>query len=244
MDKRSNLREWTNMKQKDMYTLDELCDNLTISLSEFSEMSGVNEGTLARIRKGYSARRKTVNRLLAAFSEVHGIELSLDNVTGITLEDKKAIRQQALARKGIAEKVEKPPAPSPVVQSKPVAEKPQKRVYNRKEKDTGLPAGAMLATDFAKAHGRNDRSFRDDMLVGLGPGLIHGPDVDEDGIYAIKDYVQSEERPKPNRPNEKERYLTNDQQKAAIQFWQRHDVAFTQCESTPCWCHTFLEETE
>src|SRR5205814_9496810 len=117
----------------------------------------------------------------------------------------------------------------------------EKRVYNRKEKDTGLPDGAMLAIDFARNHGRNDRSFRDDMVIGLGPGVPWGMG---DEMTVEKEHVDYSERVKPSRPKEKERYLTADQQKAALEFWQRRKVPFTQCESTPCWCHTFLEEIE
>jgi hypothetical protein len=227
------------MKQKDMYTLDELCDNLTISLSEFSEMSGVNEGTLARIRKGYTARRKTVNRLLAAFSEVHGIELSLDNVTGITLEDKKAIRRQMLERKGLTEKAEETPAPKPVVPTtKPVVETAPKRVYTRKY-DSNLPDGCIPAIEFAKMHGISREAMRWHMDNGLGPGLI-GTSTE---TIPERDRIKYEQRIKRVRKNgtEYERYLTADQQAAALDFWKRHDVSFTECDREDCSCHTLGE---
>lgn len=216
------------------YQLKELFDNLEITLTELKRRSGISDVTLISIRNGHSARRSTINTLLRVFSEIYGVKLTLQNVDGIIIQGKPVSRPTSITP--IAEKVIEPSVPSPVVQSKPVAEKPQKRAYNRKEKDTGLPAGAMLAIDFAKAHGRNERSFRDDMLVGLGPGLIHGPDVDEDGIYAVKDYVRSEERPKPSRPHEKERYLTQEQQAAALAFWQRHDVNYSECDQPSCAC--------
>jgi hypothetical protein len=225
MDKRSILREWTDMKQKDMYTLDELCDNLIISLSEFSELSGVNEGTLARMRKGYSARRKTVNRLLAAFSEVYGIELSLGNVTGIILEDKKAIRKQMLERKGISEKSEEQPAPTKT--TKAVAEKPQKRKYKPREVD--LPEGCILASKFAEQHGVPRPTFTHHMLIGLGPGTVPGELGDP--MLSVKEQPDYSERDHPSRKGETERYLTPAQQSAALDFWKRHGVPFTMPET-------------
>jgi hypothetical protein len=78
------------------------------------------------------------------------------------------------------------------------------------------------------------------MNRGLGKGLIHGPDVPEDGSVLVRDYVRFEERPKRVRKDgtiEMERYLTSDQQAAAIEFWKRHDVNFTECDQTSCSCH-------
>jgi hypothetical protein len=50
------------------------------------------------------------------------------------------------------------------------------------------------------------------MLIGLGPD---------------KERIDYSERDKPNRPNEKERYLTSEQQHEALKFWRRHGIAFT-----------------
>jgi hypothetical protein len=91
------------MEQKDMYTLEELYDNLPIALSELGRRGDINEVTLARIRDGYAARRSTINKLLDTLSKVYGIKLSLSNVTGILIRDKKALAshttttEQALA---------------------------------------------------------------------------------------------------------------------------------------------------
>jgi hypothetical protein len=82
------------MEQKDMYTLEELYDNLPIALSELARRSGINEVTLARIRDGFFARRSTVVKLLIALSKVYGFQLSLSNVTGYLIRDKKALGSQ------------------------------------------------------------------------------------------------------------------------------------------------------
>src|SRR5947207_2567873 len=80
------------MEQKDIYTLEELYDNLPIALSELGRRADINEVTLARIRDGYSARRSTINKLLDTLSKVYGIKLSVSNVTGLLIRDKKAMR--------------------------------------------------------------------------------------------------------------------------------------------------------
>lgn len=224
------------MKEKDIYTLDELYANLDISLFKLSRIADVTEPTLARIRDGYSARRETVNKLLKGFSKVYERELSLENVTGITFEDKKAIRKQMLERKGIpekAEKAEKVRDLPEVRQAKAIEAKASKRALNRKQ-DTSLPDGCILASKFAENHGVARPTFIDHMLRGLGPGLI-GTSTD---TIPQRDQVDYSERVKPNRPKEKEKYLTSDQQSAAIQFWKRHGVPFTECDQTDCSCHT------
>lgn len=80
------------MEQKEKYTLSELYDNLDIPLTELHRRSGMSEGTVTRIRDGYAARRSTVNKLLRTFSQIYGFPLSIDNVSGILLEDKKGLQ--------------------------------------------------------------------------------------------------------------------------------------------------------
>jgi hypothetical protein len=210
-----------SVKQKEQYTLEELFNHLAVTVTELSNLAGMSEVTIRRIRHGYPARRSTANKLLLAFSKAYDRDLSVDNVVGIVLDE----RQRD-------EKVEKPSASPPVVQP---TEKVEKRVYNRKQKDSGLPTGAILATDFARNHGRNERSFRDDMVIGLGPGVPWGMGNE---MTVEKEHVDYSERPKPSRPHEKERYLTSEQQKAAFEFWQRHNVSFEPCNDFACWCHT------
>ncbi len=179
------------MKQKEKYTLAELYDNLRIPYSELSRMARVNEGTLTRIRKGYAARRSTINKLLDAFSETYGIDLSIDNVIGINLEEKQDDEDK----------------------------QPKVRTRSRKRDsiDYELPPGCILAHTFARLHNVAPMTFRDHILIGLGRGE--------------KEKAQVTERPKPGRPSETERYLTQEQQAAVLDFWRRHGVEFTMPEA-------------
>jgi len=227
------------MKVKQSYTLEELCSGLAISLTKFCQMAGITEPTLIRLRKGYAGRPSTINSILNTFSQIYGMEFTLENVEGLTLQD--SPHQKGKKQTASTLPIDAIPQ-TEVPQNRATIAKEEKRVYNRKEKDTGLPASAILAIDFARNHNVKRETFRDHMLLGLGPGTVPGEQTDP--TLPVRDHVDYSERPKTGRPKETERYLTADQQRAALEFWQRHNVAFTQCESTPCWCHTFLEETE
>ena len=222
------------MKQKELYTFEELCEGLEMTMSAFCKRANVDEGTVARIRKGYSARNSTVNKLLRNFSEVYGIPLSRENVLPW------AERQPATYEQATIQPVEiKPISDIPQKEVAQILIVEPKRAYVRR-KDTGLPDGCMSATEFGLVHGIRRETFRDHMNIGLGPGLIHGPDVPEDGTVLVKDYVRAEERNKRVRKDgtiEKERFLTSEQQAAAIAFWKRHGVSFSQCERPECPCH-------
>ena len=216
------------MKQKEQYTLEELFNHLAITVTELSDLAGMSEVTIRRIRHGFPARRSTANKLLLAFSKAYDRDLSIDNVTGLVIDE----RQRT-------EKPKKTYGLPEVRLAKAIEEKASKRGYNRKQ-DNILPDGSILASKFAEAHGIARETFRDHMLNGIGPGLIHGPDVPEDGTVLVKDYVRAEERNKRVRKDgtiEKERYLTSEQQAGAIAFWKRHDVSFSQCERPECPCH-------
>jgi transcriptional regulator with XRE-family HTH domain len=244
-----NRKECISVKEKDQYTFTELCENLPIPVSEFCRRAGVTEGTLARLRQGFSARRVTVNKLLIAFSKVYGLELSSDNVTGLTLEDKREIRRQMLERKGITEHAPMPSVPSPMGKdTSPTVPSPQKRTTTKKQKQD-LPAGCILAKHFAEQHNVSWGTMYDHLLLGKGPGTV--PGEERNPVLPVRDHIEHEKREKRKTKNRKgeeiieyERYLTADQQRAALEFWQRHRVAFNQCENTTCWCHTFLEESE
>jgi|SRR5467141_1090126 len=221
------------MQEKEMYTLKELYDNLEVPYAKLGKLADMSEGTVTRIRDGYPARRTTLNRLLRAFSQVYGRQLTLENVTGLQIEDKHK-----------PEKVEKPPEETNVVQTvnhiapaptSPTIAKKEKRPYKKK---TDLPEGAMLAIDFGRNHGVKRETFRDHMVMGLGPGTIPGEETSP--TLGVRDHVDYSERPKPGREHtgEKERYLTTDQQKAALEFWQRHKVDYGECDRPDCQCHT------
>jgi hypothetical protein len=51
-----------------------------------------------------------------------------------------------------------------------------------------------------------------------------------DPMLPVKEQVDYSERDHPSRKGETERYLTP-QQKAALDFWRRHGVAFTMPET-------------
>lgn len=75
-----------------------------------------------------------------------------------------------------------------------------------------LPAGSRRAYEFAEAHGIHPKRFRYHLLTGLGP------DREKVDHLAIT---------KPGRPGEIERWLSPEQQRQALDFWQRHSVAFS-----------------
>jgi hypothetical protein len=143
-----------------------------------------------------------------------------------------------------ASRIEKEPLEKTMtISEKPQPAKPQnrnvepKRPYLRKNT---LPEGCILSTEFARGHGLSERTFRDHMNIGLGPGLAHGADVPEDGSVLVKDWIRFEERIRRVRKDgtiEKERYLTSEQQAGAIAFWRRWDVNFSQCDRPDCPCH-------
>jgi len=124
------------MEQKELYTFEELCNDLEISMSAFSKRADVDEGTIARIRKGYPARNSTVNKLLRNFSEVYKIQLSRDNVLPWADEE-----------------TEKTPVSSPVETTSPITANPQKRDYTREEVPADLPHGTAKLTDFTDTTG-------------------------------------------------------------------------------------------
>jgi transcriptional regulator with XRE-family HTH domain len=222
------------LEEKEQYTFEELCEGLEISMSAFSKRANVDEGTIARLRRGHFGRIGTINRLLRVFSEIYGIKFTTENVTGLKKVEKPItpINKQVLA----------PPISTPTIDAIAQPASPQnhptiaKRAYvkQNREKKSDLPEGCILATDFAKRHGLPPNTFRDHMLQGLGPGLI-GMSTD---TIPERDRVKFEEREKPGRPKEKERYLTSEQQAAAIQFWKRHDVGYSECDQEGCPCHS------
>ena len=56
-------------------------------MSKFCQRAGITQGTMARLRRGYPARRGTINILLDTFSQVYGLDFSLENVTGLSLQE-------------------------------------------------------------------------------------------------------------------------------------------------------------
>lgn len=79
------------LEEKPRYTIEDLFNNLTISLREFSRVSGINEVTLARIRDGKTAYRSTANKMLDSFSVIYKRPFNLNNVTGISVQVNKRL---------------------------------------------------------------------------------------------------------------------------------------------------------
>jgi predicted transcriptional regulator len=71
------------MAERKEYTIQDLFRRLPISISELARRSKISEVTAAGIRDGKTARLHTINKLLATFSELYGVELTVDNVTGL-----------------------------------------------------------------------------------------------------------------------------------------------------------------
>ena len=83
------------LETKDVYTVEELYEELPCTLVELGQKSDLSEVTIARIRDGKPTRRSTVNRLLRALSEIYGVNLSLRNVEGIKVQVNRRLEAKA-----------------------------------------------------------------------------------------------------------------------------------------------------
>lgn len=84
------------MENKETYTIQELYEELPITLVELGDRANLNEVTIARIRDGKPTRRSSVNGLLLVLSDIYKRTLSLKNVTGINVQRNLRLeRQQA-----------------------------------------------------------------------------------------------------------------------------------------------------
>ncbi|HWS84786.1 MAG TPA: hypothetical protein VN207_11080 [Ktedonobacteraceae bacterium] len=125
------------MEPKEKYTLSELYNNLDIPLTELHRRSGMSEGTVTRIRDGHAARRSTINKLLRTFSKIYEVDLSIDNVSGIILEDKRELQSPETASAA-------------------------KRLI-----PSDLPPNTMHFADFAERYGILRSTFKHHIEVGL-----------------------------------------------------------------------------
>jgi predicted transcriptional regulator len=82
------------LEPKEVYTLQDLFDNLPISLRELSKAAGINEVTLARIRDGSNTYRSTANKLLLTMSKIYDRNITGINVMVNKRLEKKAARQE------------------------------------------------------------------------------------------------------------------------------------------------------
>jgi predicted transcriptional regulator len=88
------------MEQREAYSVQELYEELPITLVELGNRAHLNEVTIARIRDGKPSRRSSVNSLLLVLSDIYKRPLSLKNVTGINVQrnlrlERKQARQQS-----------------------------------------------------------------------------------------------------------------------------------------------------
>jgi len=81
----------TILPDKETYTLSELFSNLPIKDSELCKRAKISKVTLYYLKTGKkNPYRSTVNSVLNVLSEVYGKTLNLDNVTGITIQQREA----------------------------------------------------------------------------------------------------------------------------------------------------------
>jgi transcriptional regulator with XRE-family HTH domain len=93
------------LEPKETYNIEELFENLPISIRELAKLSGINEVTLARIRDGRPAHRSTANKLLNTFATIYDRPFYLRKVEGINvpinkrmeLQEKKISKEPAVA---------------------------------------------------------------------------------------------------------------------------------------------------
>jgi hypothetical protein len=189
------------MQEKEMYTLRELYDNLEVPYAKLGKMADMSEGTVTRIRDGYPARRTTLNRLLRAFSTVYGRQLTLENVTGVQIEDKHK-----------QEQVTVPPVSTPTINAIPQQTSPQKRTTERKGRGEtsipdNLPVGTVKLADFCVQCGVADSTFS--RWIDKEKGIKKG------------DWIEVTTRDKASGMG-KQHFLTPDQQEKAIEKMRRY----------------------
>jgi predicted transcriptional regulator len=90
-------------EEQTTYTIQELYDDLPITLVELSQRADLNEVTVARIRDGKPSRRTSVNRLLLVLSDIYKKPLSLKNVAGINVQINKRLEKREAKNEGHAE---------------------------------------------------------------------------------------------------------------------------------------------
>ncbi len=82
------------LEEKETYSIQDLFDNLDISIRELDKMSGINEVTLARIRDGKPTYRSTANKLLKTFATIYNRPFYLNKITGINVRTNKRLEQK------------------------------------------------------------------------------------------------------------------------------------------------------
>jgi len=70
-------------------SIQQLFDDLPISIRKLAEEIEINEVTLARIRDGKPTSKPTANKLLRYFGNLYGEKYNLRNVTGINIPERR-----------------------------------------------------------------------------------------------------------------------------------------------------------
>jgi hypothetical protein len=202
-----------------------------ISAAEASRRLGVNEKTIRNwIRDGMlDARKIAKNRLDILAADVEALkrkrEVYQDDVSDIShlvarIEDLER-KYSDLERKyseliaSVTGKVEKQAVSHPVrvsaAQPSSVAQK-SARVVSASV-PVGLPDGSRLFADFAEEYGVPRGTFSHHIKVG----------IKGDRVATVK-------RPKSGRPDHTEYWLTPEQQRAALAYWDRHGVKYSKSD--------------
>ena len=189
------------MKEKEMYTFNELLDNLKIPVSELCRRARVTEGTVTRIKRGFPTRRSTINKLLGCLSDIYERELSLDNVVGLDLENRV-----------VTEKRTNLPVRYETVDNATAIEVPQISPTTRNlggapktEVPVEMPDSTVRLIDFVEIHGLPQSS----MSRWISTGVKKGEKIETTAI------------PRASGPG-MQHFLTPAQQEKALEILSRH----------------------
>lgn len=199
-----------------------------LSATQAGRVIGVNEKTIRLwIAQGkLSAHHASKNRLAIPESEVERLarERSQYDAELVSLpalaHQVKQLQATVEELQAEIERLKSTPTPAPALPSTSLwqdahaptsAARPTRPARRQSTHSEPLPPGAILAREFAEAHGVNPYTFRDHITKGIRGDILH-----------------VSERPKAGRPKETERYLLPEQQAEAFGFWRRHDVPFTE----------------
>jgi hypothetical protein len=84
------------------------------------------------------------------------------------------------------------------------------------ETPSDIPPGSRRATEFGEAHGFNRVTFYDHMTRVQGERVEH---------LAMQN---------PNKPRETIRWLTPEQQRGAVNWWEKHNKPWRRCDNPAC----------
>lgn len=204
---------------------------LEIGISYRTMRRRIEEGKIEATRGEdgqYSIAQSEVERLKQAQSERPRPAIASQETTGHGQPDleqrvadlERRVRTLEDAASHVQPSTEPQKPPIPVSSSHPSTLTPQPQIRPSVAKRSPLPEGCILASDFAKQVGIPRETMRDLLLLGIGPGTIPGEQTDP--TLPVKEQIDYSERPKPGRPKETERYLTQEQQEQAIELLRKH----------------------